>query len=98
VIDPEIGDELRVTVVATGLGDSNRKPLPVMPAYEQPMTVVRNGTTGEVESGYSEVDETAHHAESGEATNAGTETSDMFSSDVNIDYLDIPSFLRNQAD
>ncbi|NOR19504.1 MAG: cell division protein FtsZ, partial [Xanthomonadales bacterium] len=51
VIDPDIGDELRVTVVATGLGDSQLKRKQVE-EFEQPFQVVRNGTTGQPEPGY----------------------------------------------
>ena len=96
VIDPEIGDELRVTVVATGLGDSqvNHKSVPV----ERTISLVRNGTTGRAEPGF--IDEGDHHQTDNVFTSRSTEpeTSDMFDQDVNIDYLDIPSFLRNQAD
>ena len=100
VIDPEIGDELRVTVVATGLNDSQKKhqPLPSVKPYEAPMQVVRNGTTGQVEHGYaSEVEQRNSHATAARM-DEGVETTDMFEPDSNIDYLDIPSFLRNQAD
>jgi len=98
VIDPEIGDDLRVTVVATGLNNSQKKRQPVQQPVETTIHVVRNGTTGLPENGYSnDVEQAqsnagaAHFAES-------PETTDMFAPDENIDYLDIPSFLRNQAD
>lgn len=89
VIDPEIGDELRVTVVATGLGNSQRKQQPVEP-IEQTIQLVRNGTTGMGESMPA-----IPNQESGPWS---THTTDMFSPDADIDYLDIPAFLRNQAD
>ena len=97
VIDPEIGDELRVTVVATGLGDSHVKRKPVEP-IEQTIHVVRNGTTGQPEPGYMGGDEHLHHPETADSHQAGAETTDMFAPDASIDYLDIPAFLRNQAD
>ncbi|PWG74534.1 cell division protein FtsZ, partial [Enterococcus hirae] len=50
VIDPEIGDELRVTVVATGLGGSCARARP----REQKLQLVRNGTTGQAEPMFSE--------------------------------------------
>ncbi len=86
VIDPDIGDDLRVTVVATGLGDQQLKRKPVEP-IEQTIHVVRNGTTGLEEF------EPVTSEEKGQPG-----TTDMFSPDVSIDYLDIPAFLRNQAD
>jgi len=89
---------LRVTVVATGLNNSQKKRQPVQQPVETTIHVVRNGTTGLPENGYSnDVEQaqsnagSAHFAES-------PETTDMFAPDENIDYLDIPSFLRNQAD
>lgn len=89
VIDPEIGDELRVTVVATGLGDSHVKRKPIEP-IEKTIHVVRNGTTGQPEPAYMGGEEKGQQATA--------ETTDMFSPDASIDYLDIPAFLRNQAD
>jgi len=97
VIDPEIGDELRVTVVATGLGDSAVKRQPVEP-IEQTIHVVRNGTTGQPEPGYMTGEDHLHHHDNAGASQADAETSDLFAPDASIDYLDIPAFLRNQAD
>ena len=100
VIDPEIGDELRVTVVATGLNDSQKKrqPIPTAKPFETPIHVVRNGTTGQVENDYgSEVEQRNNYAAAGRI-DEGAQTTDMFEPDSNIDYLDIPAFLRNQAD
>jgi len=97
VIDSEMGDELRVTVVATGLNNSQKKRQPVK-TVEKPMQVVRNGTTGQPEPGYMNMaDEQRNHAGSGRFKESA-ETKDMFAGDTSIDYLDIPSFLRNQAD
>jgi cell division protein FtsZ len=93
VIDPEIGDELRVTVVATGLGDSGKQ-RKSMEELEAPMQIVRNGTTGMVEPHH--MGDDGH--DSMPTQTAESETSDMFTQDSNIDYLDIPAFLRNQAD
>jgi len=94
VIDPEIGDELRVTVVATGLGNSQKKRKPVEPVETQ-IHVVRNGTTGQPEPSFVGGEDQYNQA-TGEAS---AEPPDLFSSpDTSIDYLDIPAFLRNQAD
>ena len=88
VIDPEMSDELRVTVVATGLGvqpaQQAAKPekkeeaqieivkKPVEIDYDQP-TVVRQKDKAEQQK-------------------------QVANGDVNMDYLDIPAFLRRQAD
>lgn len=97
VIDPEIGDELRVTVVATGLGDSQVKRQPVEPV-EKTIHVVRNGTTGQPEPMFTGGGEFQHRHGAGANMQADAETKDLFREDASIDYLDIPSFLRNQAD
>ena len=96
VIDPEIGDELRVTVVATGLGDSQVKrkhPEPI----EETIHIVRNGTTGMAEPAFGDKDHGPYRESPGNR-HAEPRTTDMFSQGKGIDYLDIPAFLRNQAD
>jgi cell division protein FtsZ len=94
VIDPDLGDDLRVTVVATGLGEPIRSSL----TREQPMRLVANGTTGRPE--LMAADESAgmeaemdFHGEVSEPRGK-----DLFERQKDIDYLDIPSFLRTQAD
>ena len=94
VIDPDIGDELRVTVVATGLGGQTFKQQRSRP---QNLQVVRNGTTGQEERGYErEADYVAAPSESRRATDG--EQQGMFDPTEELDYLDIPAFLRVQAD
>ena len=97
VIDPEIGDELRVTVVATGLNNSQKKRKPVEPV-ETKIHVVRNGTTGQPEPSYMGGEDQFNLSAGRGAVPTDSETTDMFSPDASIDYLDIPAFLRNQAD
>ena len=94
VIDPEIGDELRVTVVATGLGEAKAYARP----REQNLHVVKNGTTGQPEPAFA--NDPAADVELAATGQKADEsiTSDMFTQQENIDYLDIPSFLRIQAD
>jgi cell division protein FtsZ len=93
VIDPDIGDELRVTVVATGLGDEvPRAHKPV------PLEVVGTGTHGPADAVPVEPAETSTPSRSSsESSKSQPQTDDMFSTE-GIDYLDIPSFLRVQAD
>src|SRR5699024_2153942 len=88
VIDPDMTDDLRVTVVATGLG--NRKPK----TEKKPMQVVRTGTDSRpVQFTATSDDETPAAPAPG-----STETGELFGSDDDSDYLDIPAFLRNSAD
>jgi cell division protein FtsZ len=93
VIDPDLGDDLRVTVVATGLGEPAHSAL----TRKKPVRLVANGTTGrhEVES-LQESSGAEHAASARVAPEAGSR--DLFGRQKDIDYLDIPSFLRTQAD
>ena len=87
VIDPDMGDDLRVTVVATGLGEAIRHQ-----EVEKPMTLVRDGTTGQPVNASGSDEETVEESMEPE------ENPDLFKRQHDIDYLDIPSFLRKQAD
>ena len=98
VIDPEIGDELRVTVVATGLHNSQRKQQPAVKPVEKSIQVVRNGTTGQAEPDYTRTEGQLNNYAGAGRLKDNAETTDMFAPDASIDYLDIPAFLRNQAD
>jgi len=82
VIDPSLENEMRVTVVATGLGDKHTKP-----------TKVVDNTDREIPADYRQLDKPAimRRQDSSRATAA-------VGSDTEMDYLDIPAFLRKQAD
>jgi cell division protein FtsZ len=84
VIDPEITDELKVTVVATGLGKGAQQ------EESKPMKLIHKKASGEVD--YEQLDRPTviRNQVAGERFATGT--------DANIDYLDIPAFLRRQAD
>ena len=91
-IDDTLGDEVRVTIVATGLGDVVETAAPVKLVesapramgsdynqYDQP-TVIRRTKQPVVE--------TPERAVAGTRASRGND----------MDYLDIPAFLRRQAD
>ena len=87
VIDPDMGDELKVTVVATGLGE-----------YERPIVVVDNpapnlGFDGQPD--YRQLDRPAYARHN--AALKQEHVPDSLATQ-NMDYLDIPAFLRRQAD
>ena len=90
-LDPELQDEVRVTVVATGLNRAvSRQPLrererEPMAAPRPPMRVIRNATTGAVD--YVDVPAPARVA-----------VPEARAAEAPSDYLDIPAFLRRQAD
>ncbi len=97
-LDPELQDEVRVTVVATGLNravarqpirererEREREPLA---APRPPMRVIRNATTGAVD--YVDTADRAPSRAAAAPAERAAETPN--------DYLDIPAFLRRQAD
>ncbi|MBL1376770.1 cell division protein FtsZ [Zobellella iuensis] len=82
VLDPEITDELRVTVVATGIG-AERKP---------DITLVKSGSSRD-DNGMRRVDSPREDQAGKLVVNA-----DSTQAKSELDYLDIPAFLRKQAD
>ncbi len=91
VIDPDMGDEIRVTVVATGLGEARPK------VENKPMRVVRTGTDSRPIFSARDEDEQAPTNSTAGKTQA-PENRRLFGEQKELDYLDIPAFLRNQAD
>jgi len=80
VIEPEMREELRVTIVATGLGQEKRK---------QPYKVVKTGTGS---TDYERLETpTVIRNRRVERTNGNL-------AEAAIEYLDVPAFLRKQAD
>ncbi|MFN2338388.1 MAG: cell division protein FtsZ [Gammaproteobacteria bacterium] len=85
VIDPTMRDELRVTVVATGLGSQ------ALQQKETPMKLVERNKDGEVDYKDYEQPTIKRKRAVGEGLAPITSQEDL-------DYLDIPAFLRRQAD
>ena len=94
VIDPDLGDDLRVTVVATGLGEPVRSSL----TRTTPVRLVANGTSGGPQVMQTEESEAEAFAAEHKFAVPDTGSKDLFERQKDIDYLDIPSFLRTQAD
>lgn len=90
VIDPEMENELKVTVVATGLGQE----------MEAPTKVVDNTRNLDGRTDYNQLDRPAvlRRRAVGGSGNAAVDHSAEGERDQNVDYLDIPAFLRRQAD
>ncbi|MHC8324093.1 cell division protein FtsZ [Pseudomonas sp. GB2N2] len=100
VIDPDMRDELHVTVVATGLGAKIEKPVKVidntvhtsMASQPQQSAAARQEAPA---VNYRDLDRPTvmrNQAQAGAATAAKMNPQD------DLDYLDIPAFLRRQAD
>jgi len=94
VIDPEMADELKVTVVATGLGHA------YAPQIEPSVKVMVNNTMRRVAGDQMELpsvkDSLASDAALSGSMAEGSDTTG--SAEDDIGYLDIPAFLRRQAD
>jgi cell division protein FtsZ len=92
VIDPELEDELRVTVVATGLGA--RRVMHKRSVAEEPYMRLVPAEADDASPDYAEIGR--HPAIYRKAAAAGGNTAEAV--DHDLDYLDIPAFLRRQAD
>lgn len=92
-IDDAMEDMLRVTVVATGLGNSAVRRQPVLRTVEVPQYALRTGTDNAFIETHGSTEEVASVFH-GRARNAAVEA--MSSS--GMDKYDIPAFLRKQAD
>lgn len=82
VIDPEMSGELRVTIVATGLGHASK-------AEVSKVKIVQENST---RLDYKDFERPTVIRNKGISSNSGTIASQ------DPDYLDIPAFLRRQAD
>ncbi|HLD84634.1 MAG TPA: cell division protein FtsZ [Coxiellaceae bacterium] len=97
VIDPELTDELRVTVVVTGLGIHNKTGgLPGSTAAGaglRPRTTRSDGTLD-----YQQLDRPAYLRNQDAAKPSQTPKPEEASQRETVDFLDIPAFLRRQED
>ncbi len=86
-INPDMGDEIKVTVVATGMGKSA--------AVNSPIKLIQKAATGDIN--YDALDKPTiirHKKSEQRETRFGAQPKP----DMNLDYLDVPAFLRRQAD
>lgn len=94
VIEPDMTGELRVTVVATGLGGSA-----VMKDKPSTKMVVDNTRNADGQPNYAELDRpTALRHKAAAAKKQSVSAAPADASDRDMEYLDIPAFLRKQAD
>ena len=89
VIDENMGDELRVTVVATGLGNQNLQVRAPRIAED-----IKREIAGDGVPDYSGLDRPTVIRN---AAVSGIDEVDL-QADKDLEYLDIPAFLRRQAD
>ncbi len=86
VIDPDMHDELRVTVVATGLSGARQASEPTLKLVQK--------NTGEID--YSEM--TRRPAVARKQSQMEPRSEAKKEKEMDLEYLDIPAFLRRQAD
>jgi len=85
VIDPDLTDELRVTLVATGLDNGVGREEPVRLVEPEPVVIEATGT---------DPDYTKYERPTVQRAQQRKPRED----EMDLDYLDIPAFLRKQAD
>jgi len=95
VIDPDMVDEMRVTVVATGLGDERAAVKPQPEVEIAPVRLVGKEAVEQEELDYNSL-EVPTNIRRNPKTSAGFGNKNTDSDDM--EYLDIPAFLRRQAD
>lgn len=98
-IDPTMGDELNVTVVVTGLGQEMKpikvidNTIPTLTTSDVPIASSRTEVNSS-ETNYRDFDRPTVMRNRGAQGNAAAN----LQAQEDLDYLDIPAFLRNQAD
>jgi cell division protein FtsZ len=95
VIDPDMQNDMRVTVVATGLGETARAQIPKPTHVEEikPVKLVNSGVVEPEPDDYRDLDRPTVLR-----NGANTKQGASAPAEGNLDYLDIPAFLRRQAD
>jgi len=94
VIDPDMVDEMRVTVVATGLGDETPAIVPQPEVEIKPVRLVNRDTAEQENLDYNALEVPTNIRRSSKTANDFVKAAES----KNMEYLDIPAFLRRQAD
>jgi cell division protein FtsZ len=100
-LDDSMSDHLRVTMVATGLGNPVRAqaPKPVIKIVEPPVTMAATGTDGPVfGTGYDPAQDYNMPTSIRQNARRSSQAAVELAQSAGIDTLDIPAFLRKQAD
>ena len=90
-LDPTLGDEIKVTVVATGMGAPP-------PAVKAPVKVMHKPATAAGSTNYDDLDKPTVMRQGGQKENRESRFGAQAKKEMDLDYLDIPAFLRRQAD
>ncbi|MDB6049844.1 MAG: ftsZ [Pseudomonas sp.] len=98
VIDPDMRDELHVTVVATGLGAKIEKPVKVIDNTLQPSQHASAQSSARQDMPSPNYRDLDRPTVMRNQAHAGAQASAKMNPHDDLDYLDIPAFLRRQAD
>ena len=88
-LDPTLGDEIKVTVVATGMGAPPA-------AVKAPVKMMQKPAAGH--TNYDDLDKPTVMRQGGQKENRESRFGAQAKKEIDLDYLDIPAFLRRQAD
>ncbi|MCG7498175.1 cell division protein FtsZ [Vibrio sp. Of7-15] len=107
-LDPDMTDELRVTVVATGIGNEKKPDITLVTGSKAAQPAAQPAATQQVAAAPVEkqaqplqekkVQPAVSSSVSSEAATSGQSTAVKKPAEQKEDYLDIPAFLRRQAD
>ena len=94
VIDPDMTDEMRVTVIVTGLGDARHRQQQATPSANRAKILETRRGDGSLD--YHEFDRPAVIRKQAASTVSAKQATPEVAADVN--YLDIPAFLRRHEE
>jgi cell division protein FtsZ len=97
VIDPDMTDEMRVTVIVTGLGDARQRHQQAQPQQAYRARLVES-MRSDGSFDYQELDRPAVVRKQASSTAAASTMKANGDHVPDVDYLDIPAFLRRQEE
>ena len=101
VIDPEMTEEMRVTVIVTGLGDARQRQQQQQTQQQSHRSRIMETTKSDGSLDYQQLDRPALIRKQAQSVTgvSGHATAKKQHGDVpDVDYLDIPAFLRRQEE
>jgi len=98
VIDPEMTEEMRVTVIVTGLGDTRQRHQQSQPQHNRARLAESTRSDGSLD--YHQLERPALIRKQAQTASVATSVSAKHNSEgvPDVDYLDIPAFLRRQEE
>ncbi|CEG57915.1 cell division protein FtsZ [Legionella fallonii] len=100
VIDPEMSEEMRVTVIVTGLGDTRQRHQQQQPQQQHQRARLVESMRSDGSLDYHQLDKPAVIRKQVQSTSTATVNTTRQGNEgvPDVDYLDIPAFLRRQEE